>query len=90
MVKKTILITTDLSARGLDKQKVDIIINFDVPYNYFEYIHRIGRCGRVDKFGQSITFVSQYDIKLFKNIENKLNITKIISNILSHESAKLL
>ena len=73
--KYNILCTTDLSSRGLDIPNVSYIINFDIPYNHYEYIHRIGRCGRIDNIGQSITFISQYDIKLFKNIENKLNIT---------------
>ncbi len=67
-----ILIATDLAAKGLDIPQVESVINFDIPRNGFEYIHRIGRCGRIDRCGHAITFISQFDIKLLQNIEKNI------------------
>jgi len=54
-----ILVATDVAARGLDIPNVTHVINYDVPENYSEYIHRIGRTGRADKKGQALTFVEK-------------------------------
>jgi len=56
-----ILIATDLIARGIDVTDVTQVINFDLPENTENYIHRIGRTGRADKNGLAITFVSEKD-----------------------------
>ncbi|MEF3692386.1 MAG: DEAD/DEAH box helicase [Candidatus Moraniibacteriota bacterium] len=53
----SILIATDVAARGLDIPNVSHVINFDVPATYDDYIHRIGRTGRADKNGTALTFV---------------------------------
>lgn len=52
-----ILIATDVAARGLDIPKVALVINYDVPNNFQDYIHRIGRTGRVNEIGDALTFV---------------------------------
>jgi len=52
-----ILVATDVAARGLDIKNVSHVINFDLPANYEEYVHRIGRTGRADKKGVALTFV---------------------------------
>jgi superfamily II DNA/RNA helicase len=52
-----ILIATDVAARGLDIPKVALVINYDVPNNYQDYIHRIGRTGRANEIGDALTFV---------------------------------
>eukprot|EP01084_Bolivina_argentea_P040307 74504_1 len=70
--KTQILVSTDLASRGLDIPQVEYIINFDIPRNGFAYIHRIGRCGRVDRCGHAITFISQFDIKLLQHIEKDI------------------
>eukprot|EP00484_Ammonia_sp_Unknown_P019248 CAMPEP_0197034638 /NCGR_PEP_ID=MMETSP1384-20130603/12687_1 /TAXON_ID=29189 /ORGANISM="Ammonia sp." /LENGTH=734 /DNA_ID=CAMNT_0042464587 /DNA_START=19 /DNA_END=2220 /DNA_ORIENTATION=- len=70
--KSNILIATALASRGLDIPQVEYVINFDIPRTAHEYIHRIGRCGRVDRCGTAITFVSQYDINLLQNIERHI------------------
>jgi superfamily II DNA/RNA helicase len=57
--KITILIATDVAARGLDIPDVTHVINFDVPQTYDTYVHRIGRTGRAGKKGQALTFVPQ-------------------------------
>jgi ATP-dependent RNA helicase RhlE len=53
----TILVATDVVARGIDIDDVSHVINFDLPQTYEDYIHRIGRTGRADKIGQAITFI---------------------------------
>ncbi len=70
-----ILISTDLASRGLDIPIVDLIINFDLPRNPNDYIHRVGRTARIGKKGFCLNFVSQYDIDLILSIEKKINST---------------
>lgn len=57
--KANILIATDVAARGLDVKGITHVINFDVPNNYEDYIHRIGRTGRAQEAGTAITFVEK-------------------------------
>lgn len=64
-----ILIATDIIARGLDIQDVSHVINFDVPDEPQNYVHRIGRTGRADKKGESITFVGDLEIEILQEIE---------------------
>lgn len=71
-----ILITTDLLARGIDVQQVSLVINYDLPLNRENYIHRIGRSGRFGRKGVSINFVLREDMKYIKDIETFYN-TKI-------------
>jgi superfamily II DNA/RNA helicase len=57
-----ILVTTDISSRGLDIQSIDLVINFSMPINnncYETYVHRIGRCGRHGRVGKAINFVTE-------------------------------
>ncbi|WP_296857378.1 DEAD/DEAH box helicase [uncultured Methanobrevibacter sp.] len=72
-----ILIATDVAARGLDIKDVDVVVNFDVPQNHDDYIHRIGRTARAGKSGFAFTLVSNDESSRFNNIK-KLNQTKII------------
>ena len=65
----SVLITTDLLARGIDVQQVSLVINFDIPTNRENYIHRIGRSGRFGRKGASINFVTENDFKYLKDIE---------------------
>ncbi len=67
--KLKILVTTDVAARGLHIEKVDIIVNYDVPTRDEFYVHRIGRTGRVDKKGYSMTFICPEDVDRFANLE---------------------
>jgi len=53
-----ILVATDVAARGLDIKDISHVINFDEPATYEDYIHRIGRTGRIGKKGIALTFVS--------------------------------
>ena len=66
-----ILITTDLLARGIDVQQVSLVINYDIPFDMENYIHRIGRSGRFGRKGVSLNFVAgQRDVAQMKKIEN--------------------
>lgn len=56
--KISILVATDVVARGIDIDDVSHVINYDLPQTYEDYIHRIGRTGRADKIGQALTFVN--------------------------------
>ena len=64
-----ILVATDVAARGLDIDGVDVIINYDVPQNSDDYIHRIGRTARAGKTGFAFTLVSRDEISRFNNIK---------------------
>ena len=57
-----VLITTDLLARGIDVQQVSLVINYDLPTNRENYIHRIGRSGRFGRKGVSINFITQVSL----------------------------
>jgi ATP-dependent RNA helicase RhlE len=63
-----VIVATDVLARGIDIKGVSIIINYDVPNNSDDYIHRIGRTGRYDKSGIAITFVTRRDSRTFQTI----------------------
>ena len=73
----SILVATDVAARGLDIANVDVIINYDVPQNADDYIHRIGRTARAGKTGFAFTLVSKDEISRFNNIK-KGNPGKIV------------
>merc|ERR1712168_1063357 len=70
-----VLITTDLLARGIDVQQVSLVINYDLPSNRENYIHRIGRGGRFGRKGVAINFVTREDARILKDIEQFYNTT---------------
>lgn len=70
-----VLITTDLLARGIDVQQVSLVINYDLPANRENYIHRIGRGGRFGRKGVAINFVTSEDIRSMRDIEQFYNTT---------------
>lgn len=80
-----VMVATDVLARGIDIQKISLIINYDVPQTPDDYIHRIGRTGRYDQVGTAITFVSQRDRKKFsavqKEVGDQLNICDLPKQI---------
>lgn len=68
-----VLITTDLLARGIDVQQVSLVINFDLPLDRENYIHRIGRSGRFGRKGVAINFLTQRDVPCMRDIEQFYN-----------------
>ncbi|KAG0072181.1 translation initiation factor eIF4A [Linnemannia elongata] len=64
-----VLIATDLLARGIDVQQVSLVINYDLPSNKENYIHRIGRGGRFGRKGVAINFVTADDTRMLREIE---------------------
>ena len=71
--KTRLLLTTDLLARGIDIQQVSLVINYDLPSNKDNYVHRIGRSGRFGRKGVAINLVKmndESDYKLFTGIKN--------------------
>lgn len=67
-----IMIATDLAARGLDIKGINLVVNFDVPRNGINYIHRIGRTGRIDELGLTIALVKHTEWNLMSGIERFL------------------
>jgi len=70
-----VLITTDLLARGIDVQQVSLVINYDLPRNLENYIHRIGRSGRFGRKGVAINFVTNDDVRTLRELETFYNTT---------------
>ena len=68
-----ILIATDINARGIDIPNVDYVVNYDLPEEPENYVHRVGRTGRGDKKGQAITFCSSEEKPVLKVIETFLH-----------------
>jgi ATP-dependent RNA helicase RhlE len=66
----SILIGTDVLSRGIDVEGISLVINFDVPPDPEDYIHRIGRTARADTTGTAITFINPLDQRKFQRIEN--------------------
>lgn len=64
-----VLLTTDLLARGIDVQQVSLVINYDIPNDLENYLHRIGRTGRYGKKGVAINFITKDDYSKVKEIE---------------------
>ena len=69
-----VLIATDMLARGIDVQGISIVINYDVPTNRENYIHRIGRAGRYGRKGTAVNFITPNDGKYIKDIETYFSI----------------
>lgn len=70
--EKNILVATDLAARGLDILGVDLVLNFDLPEDAENYVHRIGRTGRAGQTGQAFSLVSDRDVESLQRIEEYL------------------
>ena len=67
-----VLVATDIVSRGIDIDDIRIVLNYDVPHDAEDYVHRIGRTARADRDGVAITFVSEAEIYKFQEIEHFL------------------
>ena len=67
--KIKILVATDILSRGIDIKEIELVINYEVPHDAEDYVHRIGRTARADKTGEAITFINPKQVKKFMEIE---------------------
>ncbi|KAI9166764.1 ATP-dependent RNA helicase DBP8 [Paramyrothecium foliicola] len=67
-----ILVATDVAARGLDIPEVSMVVNYDIPRDPDDYIHRVGRTARAGRHGEAVTLVGQRDVELVLAIENRV------------------
>ncbi|GLZ55303.1 DEAD/DEAH box helicase [Actinomycetospora sp. NBRC 106378] len=68
--KIDVLVATDVAARGLDVERISLVVNHDLPTDPESYVHRIGRTGRAGRSGEAISFVTRGQIRLMRTIEN--------------------
>jgi len=84
--KNRVLVSTNLFGRGIDIEKVNLVINFDMPIESDEYMHRVGRAGRFETNGKAISFVStKEEEKLLTDIQSTFS-TQIKEYNLKQES----
>lgn len=65
-----ILVATDVAARGIDIERISLVVNFDIPLDAESYVHRIGRTGRAGRSGRALLFVEPRERRLLRNIEH--------------------
>ncbi|ELM3659077.1 DEAD/DEAH family ATP-dependent RNA helicase [Edwardsiella piscicida] len=70
-----ILIATDVAARGLDVDRISLVVNYDIPMDAESYVHRIGRTGRAGRAGRALLFVDNRERRLLRNIERTMKLT---------------
>lgn len=70
-----ILIATDVAARGLDVERISLVVNYDIPMDAESYVHRIGRTGRAGRAGRALLFVDNRERRLLRNIERTMKLT---------------
>ncbi len=64
-----ILVATDIVSRGIDIDNIGLVINYNVPHDAEDYVHRVGRTARAEKTGQAVTFINSKELRNFKRIE---------------------
>ncbi|HEY3853190.1 MAG TPA: DEAD/DEAH box helicase [Verrucomicrobiae bacterium] len=68
------LVATDVAARGIDVENIQVVFNYDIPYDVEDYLHRIGRTGRAGRSGRAITFVSGREVYQIQHIERFIRV----------------
>ncbi|XP_073055202.1 DEAD-box ATP-dependent RNA helicase 45-like [Primulina eburnea] len=71
-----LLVATSIAARGLDVKELELVINFDVPNHYEDYVHRVGRTGRAGRRGCAITFISEEDARYAPDLVKALELSE--------------
>ena len=85
--KIKILVATDILSRGIDIKGIELVMNYEVPHDAEDYVHRIGRTARADRTGEAITFINQKQVKNFMDIE-KLIERSVLKNDLPENYEK--
>jgi len=85
----TILVATNLAARGLDIPLVSYVVNYDMPQNLEEYVHRIGRTARMGRDGTAVTFVTEWDFPALDSLMDTLSDELKPANVSLYESVKV-
>lgn len=70
-----ILVATDVASRGLDIPTVNVVINFELPTDVTNYVHRVGRAGRAGRSGRAVSLVSEAEIELLQSIESETDVS---------------
>jgi len=73
--KKRIMVATDIFGRGIDIERVNIVINYDMPNSADTYLHRVGRAGRFGTKGLAITFATQEDSKILEDVQKRFEVS---------------
>lgn len=79
--KIKILVATDILSRGIDIKGIELVMNYEVPHDAEDYVHRIGRTARADRTGEAITFINQKQVKNFMDIETLIEKSVIKNNL---------
>ncbi len=69
------MIATDVAARGLDVERISLVVNYDIPMDAESYVHRIGRTGRAGRAGRALLFVENRERRLLRNVERTMKLT---------------
>lgn len=86
-----VLVATDIAARGIDVSNIELVVNYDLPDNPEDYVHRIGRTGRAGKMGKAVSFAEhsqRYDVKEIERLIKK-NLKMIVTPVLPPKRANL-
>jgi ATP-dependent RNA helicase DeaD len=83
-----VLVATDVAARGLDVNDVDLIVNYDLPYDTEDYVHRIGRTGRAGRKGSAVSLVAGREIYLMQRIQRFTNARVTRAKVPSQEEVE--
>ncbi|HRK16496.1 MAG TPA: DEAD/DEAH box helicase, partial [Prosthecobacter sp.] len=83
-----VLVATDVAARGLDVNDVDLIVNYDLPYDTEDYVHRIGRTGRAGRKGSAVSLVAGREIYLMQRIQRFTNAKVTRAKVPSQEEVE--
>ncbi|MFK8038330.1 MAG: helicase-related protein [Crocinitomicaceae bacterium] len=70
-----ILVATDVMSRGIDIKEINMVVNYDVPHDAEDYVHRVGRTARANTTGEAYTMVNQKDMYRFRKIETLIEMT---------------
>ena len=79
--KIKILVATDILSRGIDIKGIELVMNYEVPHDAEDYVHRIGRTAKADRTGEAITFINQKQVKNFMDIETLIDKSVIKNNL---------